>query len=239
MSRRPNILSDSFGWDVVNWSRSTTLWAKSLPADLTDLRALEVGCGALNGGLSLWLASMGAKATASSVVNCGADMAKFQRRHELAGSIRFENVDVLSIPDGEPFDIICWKSMLGGIGRDGTLEAQAAALRSITAALKPGGWALYAENLAATRMHMTLRKKWGAARNQWRYFVVEELHRLIAESGLTQLDSDSTGFLGTLGRDEFQKRILGQIDGLLCPFLPRSWHYIAYGAARKPTDSES
>jgi SAM-dependent methyltransferase len=164
-------------------------------------------------------------------------MAAFHQRHELPGSVRFEVIDVSTIPYREAFDIVCMKSVLGGIGREGHLDVQRAALDSIVSALKPGGVLLFVENLVSTRVHMVARRRCGAAKNQWRYFEPAELHDLVAAAGLRVLNMGSTGFLGTFGRSEFQKRTLGRCDGLLCPLLPRSWHYIGYGVARKPADT--
>lgn len=228
------ILQDSFGWDVINWSRSAELWAAELPDDLRGLRALEIGCGPLNGGLSLWLAAKGATVTASSNVDYAAPMAVFQKRHHLAGSIDFEIIDGTGIAEENCYDIIAWKSVLGGIGRGGDVAAITMVLDSVFRALKPGGRILFVENLPATRLHMALRHRWGAAKNQWYYFTLEQLSAMIEAQGLVDLQVDATGFLGALGQTEFQKRILGRIDALLCRLLPRSWRYIGYGVARKP-----
>lgn len=231
------ILQDSFGWDVVNWSRSTKLWATELPQDLAGMRALEIGCGPLNGGLSLWLASKGADVTASSDVDYGEAMAAFQSRHQLAGSIDFEIIDGTGIAEENRYDIIAWKSVLGGIGRGRKVDAIESVVASVFRALKPGGTILFVENLPATRLHMALRNRWGAAKNKWHYFSLEELRELIAAQGLVDVRLEATGFLGALGRSEFQKRMLGRVDGLLCRLLPRSWRYIGYGVARKPGDA--
>ena len=239
MSQASEILVDSFGWDVVNWSRSAMLWSKELPADLSGLKALEVGCGDRSGGLSLWLASQGAEVTASADVDYSADMNRFLDRHALSGSVDFELINVGAIPYTEHFDVVCMKSVLGGIGPGRQLDGQQAALNSIAASLKPGGLVLFVENMAATKLHMALRQRWGAARNQWHYYNFDELEKMIEAAGLKSSCLGSTGFLGALGRSEFQKRILGRIDGLLCPIIPRSWHYIAYGVARKPVDIEA
>jgi 2-polyprenyl-3-methyl-5-hydroxy-6-metoxy-1,4-benzoquinol methylase len=239
MSQASNILKDSFGWDVVNWSRSALLWSKELPADLSGLKALEVGCGDRSGGLSLWLASQGAIVTASADVDYSADMNRFLDRYTLSGSVDFELIDVGAIPYTEQFDVVCMKSVLGGIGPGRHLDDQQAALNSIAASLKPGGKVLFVENMEATKFHMALRQRWGAARNQWHYYNFDQLEKLIAGAGLKSSQLGSTGFFGTLGRSEFQKRVLGWIDGVICPLLPRSWHYIGYGVAHKPVDPET
>ena len=238
-SNPATILQDSFGWDVVNWSRSTELWAAKLPRDLSGMRALEIGCGPLNGGLSLWLAAHGAQVTASSDVDYREAMAEFHDRHPLPGAIDFEVIDGTGIPRENFYDIIAWKSVLGGIGRGGNIDAMKSVLASVHRALKPGGRILFVENLPSTPLHMALRNRWGAGRNAWYYFPLEELQEMIAAQGFVDLELSATGFLGALGRSETQKRILGHVDGLLCRLLPRSWRYIGYGSARKLSEESS
>lgn len=239
MSSSSEILKDSFGWDVVNWSRSTVLWSKQLPADLSGLKALEVGCGDRSGGLSLWLASQGAEVTASSDVDYSTEMNQFLDRHSFSGTVDFELIDVGSIPYAKHFDVVCMKSVLGGVGPERHLEGQQAALDSIASCLKPGGLVLFVENMEATKFHMALRRRWGAARSRWHYYNFDQLEKMIAAAGLRSPQLGSTGFFGALGRNEFQRRFLGRIDGVICPLLPRSWHYIGYGVAQKPVDIET
>lgn len=130
----------------------------------------------------------------------------------------------------EEYDVICFKSVLGGIGYGGNKAAQETAVRNLYRALKPGGYLVFAENLTATPVHQFLRRKFNRW-NTWRYITIKEA--LAFCSDFSEVRWRCFGFLGTFGRSEGQRRALGRIDTALDWLLPSGAKYIISVAARK------
>jgi SAM-dependent methyltransferase len=222
---------DVVGWDVANWARALDYWESTLDHDLAGCRALELGCGG-NGGVSLWMATKGCKVTCSGYLGVEDAARSAHRAYGVEGLISYETIDACSIPHREKFDLVCYKSMLGRIVQDGSLQVGRDVVAQIMQALKPGGKLLFAENLAATRFHHALRQKWGTGRNRWRYFTIEELAELHA--GFTAFEYTTFGLTGCLGRTERQRRLLGRLDSRWFDgMVPDRWHYIMAGIATK------
>jgi SAM-dependent methyltransferase len=222
---------DIVGWDVVNWSRALDYWESTLDLELAGCRALELGCGG-NGGVSLWLATKGCKVTCSGYQGVEDAARTAHRAYGVEHLIRYETIDACAIPFREAFDLVCYKSVLGRIVQDGSLQVGRDVVAQIRQALKPGGRLLFAENLASTRLHHALRQRWGTGKNHWRYFTIEELVGLHA--GFTTFEYATFGLTGCLGRTERQRRLLGRLDGRwLDGMVPDRWHYIMAGIATK------
>ncbi len=219
------------GWDVVNWSRALDYWDSRLDFDPSGGRALELGCGG-NGGLSLWLATKGCRVLCSGYQGVEEAARSVHRAYGVEGLIEYATVDACAIPHREAFDLVCYKSMLGRIAGDGSLEVARGVVDQISKALKPGGRLLFAENLVSSGLHRALRQRWGAGKNRWRYFTIEELAGLHA--GFGTFEYTTFGFTGCLGRTESQRRLLGRLDGrLLDGIIPDRWHYIMAGIVTK------
>jgi SAM-dependent methyltransferase len=219
------------GWDVVNWSRALDFWDSRLDLQPADGRALELGCGG-NGGLSLWLAAKGCRVLCSGYQGVDEAARAAHRAHGVEHRIEYATVDACAIPYREAFDLVGYKSMLGRIVGDGSLPAARGVVEQIRRALKPGGRLLFAENLVSSGLHRVLRQRWGAGKNRWRYFTIEELVELHA--GFTAFEYTTFGFAGCLGRTEGQRRLLGRLDAhLLDRIVPDRWHYILAGIATK------
>lgn len=227
-------VSDFVEWDVENWSRALDFWMSVLPdfgmRSLEGLRILEVG--ARDGGLTLWCASQGAYVVSTDLEG-PTEIAK--RKHKAAGladRIEYRALDATAIPEKEFYDVVVFKSVLGGVGHDGSLERQLLALQQMHEALKPGGVLLFAENLRASPLHRLARRafvKWG---RRWRYPRAREL-----EAGVKRFSSVRTvcfGFLAAFGRSEKARRRLGRLDRLIVDRLvPPSWRYVMAAVARK------
>ena len=97
----------------------------------------------------------------------------------------------------EAFDVIAFKSILGGIGANDHVERQRDAIERLHAALKPGGNLLFAENVAATRIHAAVRARFGAGKDGWRYPTMRELSALLRP--FASVHGRTAGFLGTWG----------------------------------------
>jgi SAM-dependent methyltransferase len=220
-------LADYIEWDVPNWAQALDFWRAHTAHDLSRASVLEIGCG--SGGLSLWFAQQGARVTCSDIHG---PQEKARRKHAASGVeglIRYEAVDATNIPYRDEFDLVVFKSMLGGIP---TKEAQAVAIREMHKALKPGGELLFAENLTASPLHRFLRHryvKWG---REWRYVTMAEMLEFLAP--FSRVKTRTLGFAGTFGRSEKQRNALGLCDRVLFNRLvPRRWRYILLGVAGK------
>lgn len=226
-----------FQWDVLNWSQALPFWVSRTRLDLSGVRALEIGAGE-NGGLSLWLASLGAQVVCS---DCDKRLAKAQEFHQgfqLSGRIDYEVLDAMAIPYQDHFDVVLFKSVLGSIGNRMYLENQQAAVLEMHKALRPGGELLFAENLIGTWAHMALRRRFGAARYKWRYLSLGEFHEVLRPFDSYTLKT--CGFVGALGRNHLQRQLLGGVDALLFNWLiPPSMRYIVFGVARKAQTLQS
>lgn len=228
------IKHNSLGWDVVNWSRSLDFFNKELADfDFHSAKAVEVGCGALSGGIGLWLASKGADVTSTSNMDVAEATGKYFNDSGLGDSYSFEIWDASKPWQGDPVDIICFKSVLGGIRRAAGKEDLERFLSQVNSALKPGGLILFAENMAAGKFHQMMRAKFGAGRNEWYYFSFEELLRTLEDAGFADVRTGSTGFTGAFGRSNWQRNLLGAVDGIICPLIPQQLHYVGFGIAVK------
>jgi len=223
----------AIGWDRVNWGRALEEWERAGLADCRGWSVLELGCGKSSGGLGLWFAARGAEVVASSVADVEEELRAVYGSFDLLERFRFERIDALDIPHEEEFDAICFKSMLGAIGRDGERDRQRQAVESIRRALRPGGRVFLIENLAGSVAHGWLRNRWGAGRNRWRYFEPGELGNLFGDGGLVRENRGSTGFLGALGRTETQRDWLGTVDRWVAPAVSEKWHYVGWGVWRR------
>ena len=217
------------GWDLVTWKCALAFWEEHLPKDLSGTRSLEVGCG--RGGLSLWLANKNSQVVCSDLSD---PQPKAHTLHDFWGvseRIRYEAIDALSIPYEDEFDLVVFKSVLGGLGAENHIDRIQQALQQMYKALKPGGRLMFAENLN-TPFHHFLRTafvRWG---RRWNYLGRDEL--LASLPSFSKIEYGSTGFLGALGKTEWQRDLLGEIDKL---FLNRlvgpDNHYILFCVAVK------
>lgn len=231
MKNRNELLTDIIGWDVVNWSTAIEFWEKNTTIEISKSHSLVIGAGNF-GGLSLWLGLKGSKVVCSGL-NGVSDRAKTcHKNYAVSSLIKYQGIDALSIPYDERFDIVVFKSVLGAIGKNDRYVLQKQAIEEMYKALKPGGELLFAENLTSTKVHMFLRKKFGAGKNSWRYVTKEEMIGTL--SFFSQYEYITKGFLGAFGINRKQRNILGRIDQtLLNHLIPESWRYIIIGIAKK------
>lgn len=223
--------SDIIEWDVVNWSKALDLWERNIfTNDEKKLTCLELG--GRRGGLSLWLAMKGNEVICSDYENPEPLASKIHKEHTFTGVINYQAIDATQIPYENHFDIIVFKSILGGISRNGNSSLSQKVIDEVFKALKPGGKLLFAENLHASAIHRFFRKrltKWG---KYWNYLKIEEVPGMFKK--YESVSFDSVGFLGAFGRNEWQRKILGQLDTLIFDKLAsRKMRYIVIGVAIK------
>lgn len=221
-------LADILQWDVRNWSRAIEYWDRAVDWSRVET-CLEVGAG--EGGLSLWLAAKGKHVVCSDLHNTQSKAAPHHRKYNLDSLVEYRDVDATNMPYRDHFDIIAFKSVLGGIGQSGK-HVQQRVIDEILKALKPGGKLLLAENLVASRLHRFLRARFVRWGRDWRYVTVAEMRGFLRNYSHVELRT--TGVLGTFGRSERQRRLLGAFDQrVLNPLTPEGWQYIVYGTAQK------
>ncbi|MEX2380186.1 MAG: class I SAM-dependent methyltransferase [Vicingaceae bacterium] len=223
-----SLIKDIVDWDTVNWSKAIPFWEKHATLNQKPLKCLELGCN--NGGLSLWLAQKGHEVVCSDLEN---PEMKAKSRHEKYGELQisYQAINALEIPFKNEFDIIVFKSILGGVSRGDNQKNKKAAVDQIHKALKPGGKLLFAENLTASKMHQFLRKhfiKWGA---DWNYLQMDEVDWLFSD--FNKINYKTVGFFGAFGRSESQRKLLGKIDSVIDPALGSKIQYILIGVAEK------
>lgn len=220
-------LSKYVEWDARNWAVALRFWLAHTKQNLARCRVLEIGTD--YGGLSLWLASKGARVVSSDLYGVRPEAVELHEKSGLIDRIEHRTIDALDIPHRAEFDVVVFKSVLGFID---SKDGQAKAIAEMHKALKPGGELFFAENLVASPVHMFFRRraiKWG---NSWRYVTREEFDEFLAPFSEKALRVN--GFAGTFGRTEAQRDLLALGDQILFERLvPDRWKYIVAGVARK------
>lgn len=224
-----NEIKDFIQWDVRTWNKALQFWEENVDWSKVG-KAMELG--GREGGLSLWLAQKGIQVLCTDYSDSEQTASPLHQKYGVTEKISYQDVDATNIPFEDEFDLIVFKSIVGGIARGDNKEIQHEVFRQIYKALKPGGVLLFAENLTSSPMHQKLRKKHNKWGSYWRYVNHAELQEFMSD--FSKLEMKSTGFLATLGRNEKQKNVLSTVDQAgLNQILPKSWHYLAYGIATK------
>lgn len=223
------LLNDIIQWDVASWRPALDCWDRCVE-NRAGLQVLDVG--ARDGGLSLYFALKGFQVVCSDLGGPTPQALELHRKHGVADRVSYAAMNATAIGhrDGT-FDIVCFKSVLGGIGWGDRYDTQAQAIREMHRVLKPGGCLLFAENLRASRLHSVLRRRFARWGKGWRYPTLGEMRTLLAP--FSQVELNCCGFLAAFGHREWQRRLLHWVDVPLNPLIPADARYIAYGCARK------
>lgn len=223
------LLSDILQWDIQSWSKALQYWEDHVDWQSIN-HALELG--GRQGGLSLWLATRNKQVICSDLHHVQEVAEALHIKYIFCNSISYEDIDASAIPYENKFDLIVFKSILGGIGKNNNYEIQKKVFREIHKALKPNGVLLYAENMVASPVHQFIRKKFVPWGTTWRYPSINEMHELMQD--FSSYSFHTSGVLGAFGRSEQQRTFLSYIDGILLNHIcPKSWKYIGYGIATK------
>jgi len=227
LTRDAALVRDIVTWDVRTWSTAVVYWDTVLGTPERPLRCLEIGAGP--GGPSLWLALRGNSVLCTNWQATREQAAPLHDRYGMTG-IEYQDVDATQIPFENEFDLIVFKSVLGGVGDK---AAQDRAMAGIHRALKPGGRLLFAENLRGTVLHRLARAiAYRVRGTSWRYVTVKELTPHLAK--YSRHDIRTTGFLSMFGVRESQRDALAKADDrVFNRIVPASWHYVSYGSATK------
>jgi len=226
------IIKDSIGWDIENWKQSISFFKKHIKLD-KSMKILELGAGDSSGGYSHYFASKGLEVVCSDFPEVYDSAIKFHKNACIDQYISYEGVNALDIPYKNEFDIIIFKSMLGGIGRWGNVKKFEEIIKNVRNALKPKGHMLFAENLKATFIHEIFRNRFGNGKKGWTYINFDEYENIVKKY-FNIYNMETTGFLGCFGRSEFQRNILGLIDQkILKNIVPKKMNYILFCVAQK------
>ncbi|MFH0736023.1 MAG: methyltransferase domain-containing protein [bacterium] len=221
--------TDIIQWDIKSWSKALDYWEHNIDWSKIN-NGLELG--GKQGGLSLWLALKQKETICSDLNNIKDTAEQLHVRYNITSFVKYQDIDATNIPYENFFDIIVFKSIIGGIGRDNNYKLQKQVFKEIFKALKPGGKLLFAENLAASPVHKLLRKmfiKWGT---YWKYITIKEINEFLSDFSSVKIET--TGVLGAFGRNEYQRNILSTIDELILnKVCSNNWKYIVYGIAEK------
>ena len=223
------LIQDILQWDIKSWSKALDYWENNM-----DWSTIENGLelGAREGGLTLWLALKGKKMVCSDLTEVQKTAEPIHNQYGVKKLIVYEDIDGTHIPYENYFDVIAFKSIVGGIGSHDNVEKQQQLFKEIYKALKPGGKLLFAENLMASPIHQKLRKKFIKWGNRWRYVSLDEIESFLTEFSSYQLKT--TGVIATFGRTEKQRSFLSILDRIIFNRVcPKSWNYIVYGIAEK------
>lgn len=204
------VVRDIVEWDVGNWWRAIEYWEKTRQFDdVTGKKALDLGGRA--GGLSLYWALKGADVICSDVNEDGFEKARtLHSKYGVGNKIKYEKIDATKIPYQNTFDIICFKSVLGGVGYGDNYGRQREMMGSIYLALKEKGRLCFCENLAASSLHQAARRRFTSWGEQWRYVQLSEIGDLTREFAATEFQA--FGFWGVFGRKKWLSRALGAFD---------------------------
>ncbi|MAX66812.1 MAG: SAM-dependent methyltransferase [Halobacteriovoraceae bacterium] len=216
-------------WDYLAWGEALKYWDSILPTSLKGKKVLELG--GRNGGLSTYFAQKGAEVFCSDI-NSPTHLAQQTHKKLNLTNISYHAIDATKLSYKNEFDIIVFKSILGGIGYNNNIAAQKKALSSCYQALKPGGKLLFAENGKGSIFHKILRTfltPWGRS---WRYLGHKELKIFLEDEGFN-VEIKSFGFFSIFSRNLNVKEVLLDIDKRLNSIIPNEKKYIHYGTARK------
>ncbi|MDX1651671.1 MAG: methyltransferase domain-containing protein [Brumimicrobium sp.] len=221
--------NDILQWDIRSWEKALKYWENNMEWDKVS-NALELGSN--KGGLSLWLGLKGVNVVCTDLTGVESNAKPLHDRYDVSGKISYQDIDASDLPYESEFDVIIFKSIIGGIGRNDDIDKQRKVFKEIHKALKPGGKLLFAENLIASPMHKTLRKNFVNWGDSWRYVSLDEMNDFL------QIFDDysikTTGVISTFGRNEKQRNLFSTADRLLLNHIsPRKWKYICYGIATK------
>lgn len=223
-----DLIKDIVEWDTENWSKAIFYWEKKIKLKDSKLKCLEIG--GRSGGLTLWLAKMGHHVICSDLKNPEPIASTLHKKYSKL-DIDYKSINALDIPYENEFDIVAFKSVLGGVSRNNNDELKNETLYQIHKSLKPGGKLLFAENLIASKAHQFLRKKFIKWGEEWNYLHIEEVDSLLSE--FSKVNYKTVGFLGAFGQSESQRKVLGKIDRFLDPILNKNLKYIVIGIAEK------
>jgi SAM-dependent methyltransferase len=237
----PERLRDYLQWDIATWKHALYYWdavlKNCLPGPDQDQGqgqgdALDLG--ARDGGLSLYLAEKGFRVVCSDLQGPTESARELHARCGYADRVTYQAINATEIPfEDEHFDVVIFKSVLGGIGTFRDYAVMQTAIREVYRVLKPGGLLLFAENQRGSYFHQKARRLFVPWGKRWYYISLREIDDLLADFSFCE--TKTYGFLSCIKKD-FGPFVA--LDHLICRSSRSPQHYMAYGhAVKSPTDS--
>ncbi len=213
-------------WDIYNWSRAFSYIDSQKSTTFLGKNVLEIG--ANNGELSLWAAEKGANVICSDINEPSIDAIKKADHYKLK-NIRFSTLNVLNLSYKNTFDYVIFKSVLGGVGRENHYRNQLLMFSNIYDSLKPKGECLFIENMEGAILHQFLRKKYGAAKNNWKYPSLNDFYKFSKQFHKVRFKT-----FGVIGFGDFPLKLFrSKMDVGLEHIIPKKWNYIYAGVYQK------
>jgi len=216
-----------FEWDAMVWGQSLTLWTEKLNANRGG-KLLEIG--SRRGTLALMFAKeFDINVVCSDLRGPDPSAKVLHQENSVLHKMDYVVADCMQLPyrEGE-FDVIVFKSVIGALS---TFANQQKAIKEIHRVLKPGGVLLFAENKAASKLHMLLRKKLVKWSTYWRYLTTKDIKELLVD--FKEVKVKSNGFLSVFIPEGRLKQVAAKVDGIACVIVPETWKYMSYGYAIK------
>jgi len=221
------LIKDIVEWDIANWSRSIKFWEGNV--DVKNKKALVIGD--RYGGLSLYFALKGADVTYSDLDEVCAEKAKELHKRYGQDNIIYRKLNVLELEEENQYDIIAFKSVMGGVGYNGNYHNQEKMVENIYRALNEDGVLFFAENLKGSSLHRLGRRMFRKWADKWRYVTVDEIKSLL--SNYKNIKYNTFGFLGIFGRTNLLNKILGCVDIKFDKYISENHRYIISVIAEK------
>jgi len=215
-------------WDVETWKQTLSFWDEHFEIK-AGMKVLAIG--EREGGLSYYFAKLGCEVVCTDFRDFPEATTGIHEEGGVSDRITYNyKVDVtdLSRYEDESFDIAVFKSVIGVLS---TKERQQQAVNELHRVVKKDGALLFAENLASTKLHKYLRRKFVGWDNYWRY--LKWPLDLDLFQRFKKKNYKTVGFAANFGRSEGQKRLLAKLDKLTRPITPKKWRYVLFGVAIK------
>ena len=227
-----SLRSDVLEWDIYNWARAVSFWDERADEVCSDLGVRVLELGARGGGISLYWALKGARVVSSDITDEFFDQARdLHRQYGVTDQITYEVINATDIPYEGVFDVVTFKSVLGGVGWGDNYANQQLMMEQIYRALKPGGYLFFCENMVASRLHMLGRKLFTNRVGGWRYLKLNEMVDLTKE--FSELRYETFGVAGVFGRTPLMSKLLSSVDARFDSLIGPDSRYIVSAICRK------
>lgn len=220
-------------WNVGVWGRAfQTALEKIGHERLRNATILEIGASDYS-SLAVAFSYLGAKSSASYFFSSPEPLIhKLASKYDITQSIPVRRIDIQDPYEGEKFNIVVAKSVLGTpsfSGNDQSLKEVVQNLRSMVA---PGGILLTLDNAVGIWPQHWLRNKFGTGREGWRYFTSDDYQTLVLSGNSEFLSFGLTSFV-ELGAPRLQ-RYLSAFDRNFDWLVPRGLRPVFVGISRVP-----
>jgi SAM-dependent methyltransferase len=230
-----SFLKDVIEWDVYNWSNTLKVWQPIIEKLPKDAKILAVG--ERNGGMSLWLASLGFKVECTDRHPPSPRAMDLHEGYNLQDNISYRVIDIVhDVLPNEQYDLVILKSVFGGLKEDyknpetRTSSVRQKALENIYKSLKSGGYILSADNMKGSKFHQFLQKVMNK-NSGWHYFSIPEILAFFKLFPSVKIDYSS--IIPTSFQNPVLNKLFYFINQNVLFWLPQSSRYISITTARK------